>query len=308
MLHPESSTAWAAAVRKRCAEAASLVLFFALLAGCGASNGGTDGEPTIGELPTVLDAKDIRLPFDAYSDTGQDRTNAWTAMQMVGRDCMRRLGLDWMITPLGPQQNEKTQYARRYGIFIDAEVRQWGYGTPPEQDSRREEKPPQVRLDKIQTDVWTGAIKQLPSGQEVPAGGCSGEASRKLSGNRPEVDRSFAEKLANQAYKSAESDSRMTAAVKSWSVCMGTRGYTYKSPWGPNDQEWPKTSGAVSPVELSTAIADLECRRSVRLVDLWYALEVAYQNRLIEANSEALADTKKYFDERKRRTSEVIGG
>ncbi|MDI2129204.1 hypothetical protein [Yinghuangia seranimata] len=290
---------------RRLAVGAAALVFGMVSAGCG---GGADkqAEPALGPMPVLRAEKDIKLPLDAYRETLAQRGNTWLAVQTLGRDCMRGLGFDWQILPLAQQQDDDTANSRRYGIFIEAEVRQWGYRIPPP-IKPPEPKPPSNPVTPAQMEAWSGKAQNAPIGQAAAGGGCSGQAIAKLAKGTSGAGRDLVEQLVHQASDLAEEDSRVVKAFAAWSSCMKGRGFSYKSPWDANDA-FPSAGDAVPQQELVTAAADLECRQSVNLVNLWFAVESAYEQRFIEQNAQALQAYKNHLETVQHEALTVLAG
>jgi hypothetical protein len=115
------------------------------------------------------------------------------------------------------------------------------------------------------------------------------------------------EMLGNQAWQEAEQDSRMIKANSAWSSCMSRRGLHYGKPNDANeDPRWQ--GGPASPAEIETAKADVGCKEEVNLVGTWYALEVAYQKRLVERNFTQLEALKRYEEMVAKNAAKVVAG
>ena len=143
----------------------------------------------------------------------------------------------------------------------------------------------------------TGDLRDA-DGDKLPQGGCIGEADWTLGGAQPPAPADVLD-----VYKSAESDSRVQDAWKSWSTCMKDAGYDYKSPWEPNNAKWPEQ---VSQKEIDTAVDDVKCRQSTNLVGTWMAVEAAYQRKALQNDPEGFAKMKAWHDDRVRTAAEVL--
>ena len=78
----------------------------------------------------------------------------------------------------------------------------------------------------------------------------------------------------------------MRAATRQWSACMAAAGYRYAGPLDPPKDA--RFQDARTPLEISTAEADVACKQRTNLVGVWFAEESARQRSLIEANRPAL--------------------
>ncbi|MYW05633.1 hypothetical protein [Streptomyces sp. SID3343] len=296
---------FSAFLRRRDALTVAAIVAFSV--SCTSEGNGTKGEPPVLEIHSVLTAKDIVLPLDAYWPTDQQNSDSFRAVYIVGEQCMKRFGSrDWPAPALGPQQKIDQRNARRYGVFVESEVARFGYKPPVDSNSQgTASPPPQTRTPTdLENKVWAGEIKETPDGKKVPVGGCSQEAEMILSkGKAPVEYRDFVQKLSLEANSDALKDSRAQQVNSRWSECMARSGYRYRDIWEPN-----KTFGGerASNEELSTALADVGCRKETNLTGTLLAIESAYQKRAIEENSEALEKIKDYQDAIDREVSRVL--
>jgi hypothetical protein len=279
------------------------------LGGCQSEPSSAAGEPPLGPVPTIRDAREISLPLDAYLAV----TLKWhvpdLAINRLGRDCMRRLGLDWPVIGLVPPDSTAPLYGRRYGIFDANRVARYGYKPLPAANGGSaggEEGPRQEREPtELETAVWMGRGESKVNGQPVPEGGCGAEALRTLAGGIEQPRETRVELMANEAHQRAEQHSRMTATFARWSECMSRRGFNYRKPSDANDDPRWQTNQA-TPAEIETAKADVACKLETNLVGIWYAAEVAYQQRLIEENATRLQAVKEYHDTVQRNAARVV--
>lgn len=228
-----------------------------------------------------MDLAKLKLPLDDYIETPESRWAVDRAINIIGRECMRRLGLDWPVV--------KADYAspkphlRRYGI-IDA---QYGYHPPP---PPAEVRPPDqwASLSPEQATAWTG--QQPTAGRaHVAPGGCAAEAMRTLLAGAPSPPAIQTQQLANEALAQATKDSRVQAAFGNWSECMRRAGLNYRTPWDINDD--PQWHRAPQPgaAEIAAARTDVACRQATNLVGIWFAVERSYQRRVVEQYASELA-------------------
>ncbi|MFA1541817.1 hypothetical protein [Actinomadura monticuli] len=284
-----------------------------LLGGCAAGGGPGEsgGEPAIGSPPVIRDGTQIKLPLDAYMP---EEGVLGKANDLLLQDCVRRYGFS-LGAAAAPRPRPRNE--RRFGI-VDAEVAaRHGYGLPPEAKAGATGQQRQLAVpNPPPTEVLYGRASdssrqtvQNYAGKPVPAGGCIGEVRARLSSGAPaRADIRLGERLANQAHAQAEHDSRVTSAWALWSRCMAKLGYTYKTPWDAHDDpQWQRRESAGSR-EIRTARADIACRNETNMVGIWLAVESAYQRRLVEKNSLALAETKKLLDALQRNVADVMAG
>jgi hypothetical protein len=211
-------------------------------------------------------------------------------------------------------------YARVYGLVDAADAARYGYQAPPTPTPTkpRGNHGPALSIDATELATvlsgWPGGkvgdLAQPPAsvsvrGKAVPTGGCAAQAVHGLglADNESPGETDLVRSIADGASHQAEADARVAAAFAEWSKCMKDKGFSYKTPWDPGDKTWPKPAGAD---EISTATADVACKRQVNLVATWYAVEVAYENALIQRNLSALTEEKAHNDALAAKASQIL--
>ncbi|SFB42741.1 hypothetical protein SAMN05216266_11114 [Amycolatopsis marina] len=279
------------------------------------------GEQSIDQSPPALDnvekltnSQDIALPLDFYRATKEQRAVIATAKDLATRDCLRRFGFDWKVV----EHTGAQPPSRRYGIGDLTEVSKYGYHLPPDYPVRNEQ-PKEIESESARkTDktainiVLNGHETFVPnSNEKVPEGGCHGEARRSLgvtdsaegTGQFDSVE--LAPVLDSEAAHLTEKDPRLLDAFGRWSECMNRAGYHYHDPWEANDDRaWGGETASAR--EISTAVADLRCRQEHNVAGLYFAIETAYQNRLIDRHAELLRQQKAQLEERIRVAHKVV--
>lgn len=271
----------------------SLAIWFAgavlLYAGCGDAGRVDEAPPAIAAVSGVTDVASLSFPLTAYGLTTEQFISVEKAIALLGADCMRRFGFDW-TAPRIPDA-PKGMLAGRYGITDAQTAARWGY-QPPADHAKAEPPADGGYSTPAAMAVYVGNPGKTHNGLKIPDGGCVGEARLKLgqkSGDR------------------AEADPRVRDRFARWSSCMKQAGFDYANPWAANDD--PRWSGDVpAPQETATSVADVRCKRESELIGLWYAVEVAYQNRLIEQNSEALRAEQHAAQDLLRNANAVLSG
>jgi len=265
-------------------------------------------QPPIGEVQTLTDSRDLRLPLDAYLPTRQQESTIGTARDILIRECMGRFGFDYPVQ----QHPMNTDISRRYGISAANNVDKYGYHPAPEEVPAKPTGGNGKAPSEVEQMVLTGQGKSSHAGQEIPERGCAGEADGTLgqpvtaNGIQQQAD-NYVLSLSTEANLAARADTRVLDAWGKWSQCMDDAGYDYRDPWAANDN--PEFSGDTpSAEEISTAKADLRCREMHNVAGINLTVETAYQNRLIERNSETLRQVKTQLDERVRKATELAGG
>lgn len=318
MFSPRSARPVRPAFAASAASAAALAL---VLTGCTQSGGGDSGkEPAIGQVPTLLESRNLTFPMTAYVPDSRQQDLLLQAQDVLTDQCMKRYGFRFQIArkPSPPEE-----YTRRYGLSDPAEVAQYGYDNPPRTSSKSPQPAVGPNEDLVLHGLQVDPSVQIPQtqeeaeksdlatttvgGQKVPAGGCARESALKLlSPTKDTVDYTVPQTFRSDGYARSQKDSRVVKVIKSWSECMQKNGFTVDSPMGPppgiND------SNLSSPQAISTAKQDLECKKQTNLVGIWYTVELAYQKRVIEQNAETLDRVKKQLDERMKLAASLIAG
>lgn len=296
--------------KKRACSAAFAVWATLSVVSCTSGTDSAGGEPPVAAPPIIRTAAEIVLPLDAYQQSLRDYTRTQRAAWLLTRDCVRRFGGDYTLPEsavLSSLPRFENQNDRRYGIFDSAQAASQGYRVPETggaEDQRRwNPSPTELLLVRGAAD---GQAPTDAGGKVLPEGGCSGEATRALEeGAPPPANDKLGAELSVQTHKRSETDSRVRQVMGRWSECMSRVGHSYRSVWEPNDRTWP---AAVGDAEISTATADVACKQETNLVGVWFAVESAYQTRLIEQNAEPLAVVKAHVEAQTRNAARVVGG
>ncbi|MFJ4769950.1 hypothetical protein ACIP88_12630 [Streptomyces uncialis] len=280
--------------------------------GSGDSGGsGSESVPSAAAAPELTSTTDQSLPVEAYMYT-KDRSDRLSSARMTLRtQCMRRFG----FTYEGPKAEElfqpKSVAQFRYGVTDAGDAAVHGY--KPAGSERKAAQPSPVPLAPAANTALTGttdtSIKpgsaeakggQDINGQKVPAGGCIGEADRKLGaasgqdfGDAPSVV-----KVNSDSWAKSYNDKRVRAVFTEWSACMKGKGYAYADPMKANDDPQWQQSATATQRERQVAAADVACKHQHNVLGVWYSVDVAYQKQVIEQNAETLTEVKKQIDKR----------
>jgi hypothetical protein len=271
--------------------------------------------PAAVATPDRLAVDKLSLPADAYKPTPAQRIVIDRAAVLLTNDCMKRFGFDAVLPP--PQEPDQPSLARRYGITDATVARTYGYHLAPG-DGIRVDKKPQggPSLSDSELLVLTGneggkpgtpAKSQAYNGAQIPAGGCTGEASAKLGFTEAfGTGTTLADEIDLAAFSQAQADSRVTDVFKRWSACMRDRGYTFDTPFDPAgkaDLQAPVPSRS----ETETALADVQCKKETNLVGVFHGVEVAYAQAAIDKNAEALDQLKRDYLAALTKAAQALG-
>jgi hypothetical protein len=256
-----------------------------------------EAEPDVGAIPVRLSSADLRLPLDAYIVDGTQLAQIDNGRLVLTERCMRRLGFGTELSIARRDAPAKLLgNQRRYGITDEAAAAVYGYRVPPgviaEPTGGAGTDPSEkVELSAAERTALSGNGSKTVNDRPVPEGGCVGEARRKLAERGPRVDRpELAEILAGESFDLSRKDSRVRAALGSWSRCMKARGFDLAGPLDAANNPAFKTGS--EPEAIATATADVACKKQTNLVGVWSTVEDAYQKRIIERNHEELRRIK----------------
>ncbi|MDT0489591.1 hypothetical protein RM717_03615 [Streptomyces griseus] len=291
--------------------AVGAVALGALLAGCGTQHAGeppqviTENSPASGrsplsELPTAPTgglARGLTLPLAEY-ETGPVDTYVWqVAVQEQWRSCMARYGIEDFGPPPTSEVSAIAQVnlamGRRYGLSDAEQARKYGYHLPDDlpEPAHWEPEP------GLESSLFTGSGPEVENGthrgKALPQGGCRGEAQRKFPTPRtPE-----AQELALTVFEQSRKDARVVAAVDKWSLCMKGKGFDRNHPIEDLGAFGIQVSSpTASDEEIAQAVADVECKKSTRLIDIWSTQESGLQEKAIKASASALTNEKNLKD------------
>ena len=245
------------------------------------------------------DVDALVLPLDQYIFSRPGATDLVLRAQwvLVAR-CVQRFGLEW--TPPSPSNSPENISAKYFPLYSAERARRLGYHSdyspPPE---------PTPLSGELQIARFGRGPKRL-AGVEVPEGGCYDEARRYLAWGTPVFENEqFGLQLKNAAARDTERDARVQDAFARWSAGMEEAGYHYATPWDAwNDPRW--SGPRASPLEIATAVADVQCKRTTGLLDTWVAVTRAYEQRYVDRHAAALAELTTAMEALERRAIEVI--
>jgi hypothetical protein len=274
------------------------VVVVTFISGCAGPTAEVAGEPEISVRTGPVLAEKVALPLDAYMLDARSEAIVTYATSLIAAKCLARFGYQVVPPPL---VEGRPGHPDRFGITDEAEARRYGYHPPPSRlaGPRREpELPPGAYA------IMHGEVARSEAGQ-VPEGGCLGEGRRALgSASAESFALPFA--LAGEATARARQDRRLLAAFDDWRDCMSKRGHDYPDPWKANDDVRWQGSNVATATEREVAVADVTCKRETNLINIWMAVEAAYQTRSIEENETRLDEVKQTMDAELRAATSVV--
>ncbi|WP_326658694.1 hypothetical protein [Streptomyces sp. NBC_00385] len=299
-----------------------------LLAACSSSadtgQGDETSEPEISATPPMSGTVGLELPLDTYDVTREEANALQEGQGVLISRCMERFGFRYSLPPRPAATATREANALIFGVVDENEVARYGYSAPEDaQPSRRtpqnltpsEElalngapdlKPPDMPKSQAEA-VKDGGGKERINGKAVPVGGCGREAFLKLYAPEPNaVDAMYVFNLKAQAESRAREDSRTKAVNKHWSDCMARSGHTATDPMNATTELGIADDALASPAAITAAKADVGCKKEVNLVGIYFAVQSAYQNRLIDKNAETLDLAKKQLTDRLKLAASLI--
>jgi hypothetical protein len=273
----------------------------------GASAGAAQNEPELGELPHIESYDDVVFPLDSYHLPPEQKVALARADDILVRDCMRRYDFDFELPDRTVEP--ELEKSRVLGLVDADEAARFGYKPPwfAEYSQRvNEAKSTQEKWPKAMMDVLYGDGPVKVNGVDVPEGGCNAEARHLLGRNAvgEPGDENFIIRLEWMSGELTQKDSRLKAAFAKWSDCMREAGYNYQDPWQANgDRAFAEQASAH---EIAVAKTDVACRNKHNVNGTWVAVRTAYQNRLIEANADALRQHDSEKDEQVQPATEIL--
>jgi hypothetical protein len=182
-----------------------------LLGGCGSSGGSATTTDAQASPPVVHDVKQrtsitgLSLPVDSFKPSPDQVLVINQATTSLVNSCMQRLGFNSVLPPASKSAPETL--ARRYGVTDAKIAATYGYHLAPSEGVVADRKTnPTTPMSTSEMMVLTGspnvgapgatpkASNRTYNGQQVPVGGCLGEANTKLGNGskyefRVELDR-----------------------------------------------------------------------------------------------------------------------
>ncbi|MER5636655.1 hypothetical protein ABT095_06860 [Kitasatospora sp. NPDC002227] len=296
------------------------------LAGCSTGRGADTPVPTVAAAAAAgVDPSAWTLPLLAFEPTAeQDRVISQAELKLVAA-CVRGYGVAWQTEPDLPPHGPKNMLDRRYGIHDLRLAEQRGYQLDAGEESRYNAAlqaqsklpptPPDTEVLLGGTDIPPEVLaKAGPSaragvvgGKQIPQGGCYGQA-RQVLGSATHGISQLVQDLNHQSYPASMQDPKVLAVFAGWSVCMSKQGFSYKAPLEANDDPrfGPDPKGGVSRLQIATATADITCRNSQHVAEVWHHAEVELQQKYIEQHRAALEADRRTLDAVVKKAAEVL--
>ncbi|WP_317454175.1 hypothetical protein [Streptomyces sp. TRM68416] len=235
------------------------------------------------------------LPLQAYLPDGDQEDLLFDGVEQAKSACMKRYGFDYRPAEPLPKIGPKTLTDLRYGIHDRDVAATYGYKPAGDMSAYQREVRRLMEASVLgpeeeaaMTGQQAGAVAGSVAGEKLPEGGCGGEAHRRVHGSATPVS-TLATDLSNEAYTKAQRTEPVRKVFRSWAACMADSGYTYDEPMdAPSDPAFAQPT--VTAEEIATALADLKCRDTHKVAEIWFEEESRIQEQLADKHAQELKE------------------
>ncbi|WP_412543960.1 hypothetical protein R8Z50_16100 [Longispora sp. K20-0274] len=253
-------------------------------------------------ITPIGDSAGLPLPVDPYLWSAAENDQLRRAEDLLIARCVAGFGLVMPPTPRRSDVGPATATSRRYGLTSATEAAATGYrlaGAPTGPQPAPEPAATGGELNAV-LEGGSGRVRDRP----VPAGGCRGEADRRLGDGAQLGVADVAQDVNGHAWEMSRTHPLVTAAFAAWSRCMAAAGVDYPDPMAAmNDSRFVGTPTAT---EIAVARADVACKVAGNTTGIWYAVEADVQRALIAANGPALDAARRAKSEQLGHAREVL--
>ncbi|MEU9361300.1 hypothetical protein AB0D35_24725 [Streptomyces sp. NPDC048301] len=333
--------------RSALAAAAVMVAVTGGAAGCSSGDEGgkqgDEGPAKLGAIPTPTADTDEPLPLDAYLPTKEQEDSIQRAKSVLISSCMKKFGFSYPAEPVPDPLLAMIRSGGEGALAFrsESDAAMYGYHAKPQGGEGQPESGAGVPTGgdpAVMELVLTGKSqeKTRPSGgtvagQDVPEGGCAGEAEARLAKGAPAPETEGGQELPEGAPKQSlgaaagngpvnvvlelrgkaadlvTKDKRFVEMIDSWKACMKTAGFPVGSlSAAAENPKWSQSETATQE-EKNTAVADMRCRLQVNYLGIDRSLDSAYQQRMIEENGEVLDSVRSNTEARVKNAAALIG-
>ncbi len=265
---------------------------------------------TDASIPASLDGQS--LPIEAVLVVNSGAADALhSAVDALTARCMTQHGLTYVAYPEDRIRSNPFDLVTRYGHISIGSASEFGYHSPQasvlqafdksiaEIDTRRE------RISSVYNDLLYGSTR---------ADGCYSAAVKDIYGqsNGASGMGGYQQLVDLQATGSQKAlgERAVVDAMKSWSTCMASVGYTYPTiyaakgpfPSSETDRTPPSTE------ERKQAVADARCRSESKVELILFATESRIETDLLDLNTELVTNFKKQMDDAVTRAQRLVSG
>ncbi|WP_431681374.1 hypothetical protein [Kitasatospora sp. KL5] len=291
----------------------------AVLASATGCSGSADAAatPAPAATPTVADSIDLHLPVSDYLLTPQAKLQLDRAAQKLVDQCMHRYGLALSDDPVAPRSTPATLTQMRYGVTSAQQAKTTGYHFGPANPGylpaatagpRPENTDPGYKL-VLRGNGTPGEDDATPAphgSKTVPAGGCTGEMHKKLSGRAAFLgEAALVHEIDAKSFDESRKVPAVQEAFRGWSACMLGKGFRYAAPMDAvNDPAFAGEGPGRD--EQKTAEADVACKQQGNVVGIWFAAEVDRQHAMMADHKNELQTIRAQMDEQSAAVSETL--
>ncbi|MEV6527594.1 hypothetical protein AB0M43_37280 [Longispora sp. NPDC051575] len=264
------------------------------------------------DVVTAGSYKTAVYPLDQYRVSYEQLTTLTRAVAVVTQKCMRRFGFDVPV-PANLSNGKFQGMDDRYGLADADHARTLGYHDkkPTPVEVTYESRFPLEATAVLQgVDPTTGQPIPATDARGVPAGGCRKEGIRALfAGTASEsANGDLAEDLIRDALKRSTADDRVQKLIKKWQECGKKAGYEWSTPHNVRVDWSNKSIGTPKPnqEEIDAALTDVRCKNESGLLDTWVSVNVEFQKKSQETNSEKLRQYKAENDTHLKNAATIL--
>ena len=266
----------------------SIITAALVMSGCTAPGSGSEDsgspvvEPAIGRVTTPTDPAHVVRPIDEYLPEPEFVLRLARVERARELACLRGADDRQVEWPLDEEEVLAFLQGGRKDRVVRAKL--WGFFDPQAS-----------RLGYSRSSDVPGAIESgIPAGvafEEFST--CAQEAADAfpLGNGGGAYSAGYVSSLPDGGPPLPTGDSRVESVVEAWSACMGERGFDYPDPVSAEfDPRWGGGTASVTPEQIATATADMDCKTETNLVGIELAVQSAYDQEYIESHWEALQD------------------
>lgn len=250
------------------------------------------------------------MPLDEFMTSMGDIHKIDLARDVAAANCMKAIGFtDWEVGSLrtwGPRSYIESDL---FDYLDPIEASLSGYPTEavdPKLEAIVSTRPKHVPTNEEML-AHDGRVTATKSGKKVPAGGCAGEADRRLFAKDRKLP-ADPRNLAVDARSAALRDSRVVQAMEAWKACAQKAGLTYNTPFdAEHDQRWMarRAGEPATEEEKRVAALDAKCQAEVNMVGVYKAVRAAYETRFIKDNKAKLEASAAIFNAWVKKAEEI---
>lgn len=253
----------------------------------------------------------LKSPLQAYRLTPTEAATVSHARAILIARCAARFGFDYPVNSfeedLARQRaGERLALGRIYGITDREVASEYGYGLR----AKSEETDPDFKPGPAFLTVLKGRTSLAPGsggasvevdGLKIPAEGCVGEAERKIGGDPDTSSYGLGHTMWIQAMNEVIASEQYRAIVNDWVGCLADGGYRVTDPSSDRaDIERLRDAGSgqgkATEAEIALALADIDCKEKVDLVDRLDEISADIADKLIEKHQLDLDEDRKRLD------------